>query len=114
MYKLQKAFFSTSFAKALFPLSCLNSIFSFHCLEVVCKDPELLVLSVNCITQTRVSMSDGAAALMVSTAALCSLHRSLLPGVEKEEEEEEKTVCHRRVSAKEETVRKSGRASYTT
>lgn len=64
--------------------------------------------------QTRVSASDGAVALMISTAGLCPLHRSLLPGVEEEEEEEEETVCHRLVSAKEETVRKSGRASYTT
>lgn len=53
---------------------------------------------------------------MIATVALCFLHSSLLPGVEVEEEEEEekKTVCHRRVPAKEETVRKSGRASYTT
>lgn len=69
----------------------------------------------NCIIQTRVSASDGAVALMLSTAALCSLHCSVLPGVEEEEEEEEKkTVCHRWVSAKEETVRKSGRSSHTT
>lgn len=57
------------------------------------------------------SASDGAEALMITKAALRSLHCSLLPGVE---EEEEKTVCHRQVPAKEETVRKSGRASYTT
>lgn len=73
---------------------------------------DAVLLSETCILQTRVSASDGAVALMISTAALCSLHHSLLPGVE-EEEEEEKTVCHRRVSAKEETVRKSAGASYT-
>lgn len=55
----------------------------------------------NCIIQTHVSASDGAVALMRSTAALCSLHCSVLPGVE---EEEEKTVCHRWVSGKEEIV----------
>lgn len=32
------------FTKALFPLSCLNLVFSFHCLERASKDPKLLVL----------------------------------------------------------------------
>lgn len=82
---------------------------------MVCKDAELWVLCdavLLWVMQTRVSASDGAVALMIATE-LCSLHHSLLPGVE-EDNEEEKTVCHRQAPAKEETVRKSGKASYTT
>lgn len=52
------------------------------------------------------SASDEAVALMTLTAALCSLHPSRLPGVGEEEEEEE-MACHRWVSAKEETERKT-------
>lgn len=105
---LEGIFPTKLFTKALFPLSFLNLVFSFHCLEMVYKNPKLLVLpdavlqQVNWVMWTHGSASDEAVTLMTSTAALCSLHPSRLAGVGEEEE----VACHRWVSAKEETGRK--------